>query len=46
MSKTLEKIKESLSPLERKIVPYLNLSLKEIEEKTPPRKTINHIFRK
>ena len=34
MSKSIEKIQESLSPLERKIVPHLNLSLKEIEEKT------------
>ncbi len=34
MSKSIEKLQESLSPLERKIVPHLNLPLKEIARKT------------
>lgn len=34
MEKELEKIIEKLSPLERKIVPFLNLPLKEIREKS------------
>lgn len=31
---SLEKIIDSLSPLERKIIPYLNLSIEQIKEKT------------
>lgn len=31
---SIEKIGEKLSPLERKVIPHLNLSLKEIKEKT------------
>src|SRR3989344_2638547 len=34
MPENIQKIIESLSPLERKIVPFLNLPIKEIKEKT------------
>ena len=34
MEKELEKIIEKLSPLERKILPFLNLSIQEIEKKS------------
>ena len=34
MEKELEKIIEKLSPLERKILPFLNLSMQEIEKKS------------
>jgi len=34
MSKELEKIIEKLSPLERKIIPFLNLNIEEIENKS------------
>ena len=34
MPQNTEKIIETLSPLERKIIPFLELSLEEIKEKT------------